>query len=131
MKGLLDDLYARHGITRLAEGGMVNNLPVRPAYEEVMRGRITRRDAYIVALDCFAPRLSRPLYFALQQIVRPNVARNLPYANLYLPLDRVLSPLNLVPPAADLTAAMQWTMEELGPHMATVERMCGPIRPIP
>ncbi len=128
MKSLLDNLYARYGITRLAEGGMVNNLPIRPAWEEVMRGRITRRDAYVVALDCFAPRLSKPLYFPIQQVVRPNVQRNLPYAHFYLPLDRVLSPLNLVHNATDLTAAMQWTMEELGPHMPHIERMCAPIR---
>jgi len=130
MKSLLDTLYARYGITRLVEGGMVNNLPVRPAYQEVMAGRIGRRDAYIVALDCFSPRLSKPLYFPIQQLVRPNVQRNLTYANLYFPLDRTLSPLNLVPGASDLTRAMDWTMNELTPHMPTIERMCAPLRPL-
>ena len=32
MKQLLDKLYAEHGITRLTEGGLVNNIPARPAF---------------------------------------------------------------------------------------------------
>jgi len=128
MKALLDDLYARYGITRLAEGGIVNNVPVRPAFAEVMSGRITRRDAYIVALDCFAPRLRNPLYYAVQQVVRPNVQRNIRYSNLYFAMQRVLSPLSLVPSVSEVTLAMGWTMDELAPHMPTIERHCNPIR---
>ncbi|HNH49757.1 MAG TPA: patatin-like phospholipase family protein, partial [Myxococcota bacterium] len=50
MKNLLDDLYARYGITRLIEGGVVNNVPARPAYAEVMSGRLGRRNPYVLAL---------------------------------------------------------------------------------
>lgn len=130
MKSLLDGLYARYGITRLSEGGIVNNLPVRPAYAEVMSGRLKRRDAYIVAIDCFAPKLRNPLYYAVQQVVRPNVLRNVPFANLYVPMQKVLSPLNLVPEVSEVMKAMKWTMEELSEHMASVERHCTPIRPL-
>lgn len=130
MKELLDELYARYGITRLTEGGIVNNLPARPAWEEVMRGRIGRRNAYVVALDCFAPRLAAPVYLPIQQLVRPNVQENLRYANFYHALGRVLSPLNLVPKLSEVTTAMKWTMDELGPRMPRLERMCSPIRPL-
>jgi predicted acylesterase/phospholipase RssA len=131
MKRLLDELYARYGITRLAEGGIVNNVPVRPAYEEVVRnGRVTRRNAYVVALDCFAPRVRSLLYYGVQQVVRPNVLRNVPYANLYVPLDRTLSPLNLVPSPNDVTRAMHWTMEELGEHLPLLERTVAPMKPV-
>ena len=41
MKELLDKLYAEHGITRLTEGGLVNNIPARPAFEEVVQGKQT------------------------------------------------------------------------------------------
>ena len=34
----------------------MNNVPARPAYAEVMRGRIGRRNPFVVALDCFSPR---------------------------------------------------------------------------
>ena len=56
MKRLLDGLYSEYGITRLTEGGLVNNVPARPAYADVMRGRIGRRNPFVVALDCFSPR---------------------------------------------------------------------------
>lgn len=128
MKSLLDELYARYGITRLAEGGIVNNVPVRPAYAEVQAGRITRRDAFVVALDCFAPKLRNPLYYAVQQVVRPNVTRNMPFANVYFPMQRTLSPLNLVPPVGEVTTALNWTMDELTPQMPFIERHCTPIR---
>lgn len=128
MKTLLDDLYARYGITRLAEGGIVNNLPARPAWAEVMSGRIRRRDAFVVALDCFAPRLRNPLFYAVQQIVRPNVQRNAAFANVYFPMQRVLSPLNLVPEVSDVTRAMKWTMDELEATMPFIEKHCTPIR---
>ncbi len=131
MKALLDDLYSRYGITRLSEGGLVNNLPVRPAWNEVQNGRIGRRNAFVLALDCFSPRLRYPLFYPIQQIVRPNVQRNIPYANLYFPMQRVLSPLNLVPALPDVTEAMRWTMEEMAPHMPFIERMCNPIRELP
>jgi predicted acylesterase/phospholipase RssA len=130
MKRLLDELYARHGITRLAEGGILNNVPARPAWTEVMGGRITRRNAFVLALDCFAPRVRSLMFYALQQVVRPNVLRNVPYANLYVPLERTLNPLNLVPTLPEVNRAMKWTMDELGPHMGYVERMCTPIRPL-
>lgn len=130
MTSLLDELYARYGITRLAEGGIVNNLPARPAWEEVMRGRLGRRNAYVVALDCFAPRLAAPVYLPIQQLVRPNVQENLRYANFYHAMGRVLSPLNLVPQLGEVTAAMKWTMDELEPRMPRLERMLSPIRPL-
>jgi hypothetical protein len=130
MKTLLDELYAKYGITRLAEGGILNNVPVRPAFVEAMSGRIKRRNPYIVALDCFPPRMRSILFYGIQQIVRPNVQRNLPYANAYLAMERTLSPLNLVPPLPDVNQAMTWTMDELQPLMPVIERTCTEIRPI-
>jgi hypothetical protein len=47
MKALLDHLYAEHGITRLIEGGLTNNVPIIPAYDEVLRGRLGRRGAFV------------------------------------------------------------------------------------
>lgn len=127
MKKLLDDLYARYGITRLAEGGIVNNVPVRPAWTEVMRGRLGTRNAFFVALDCFAPKLRRAPFLPIMQICKANVARNLPFANFYHALDRTLNPLNLVPKRADMVRAMDWTYEELQPKMPWIEACLGEI----
>ncbi|NOY26398.1 MAG: patatin-like phospholipase family protein, partial [Oligoflexia bacterium] len=128
MKRLLDQLYGRYGITRLTEGGVVNNLPARPAYAEVMRGRITRRNPFILAMDCFAPSARGLAWLPLQQVARPNVRANLPYAHLYFALGRKLSPINLVPSVDQIFAAMRWTMEELEPRIPFIQRVCGGFR---
>jgi len=39
MKRVLDTLYARYGITRLGEGGMVANVPARVAWETLVSGK--------------------------------------------------------------------------------------------
>ena len=130
MRRLLDTLYGQTGITRLLEGGMVNNLPCRPAYAEVMTGRITRRNPFVLALDCFAPRARSPIFLPVQQIVRPNVLRNHPFAHMVFDLRRRLNPLNMVPSMKDITKAMNWTVEELEPSMPFVEAMCAPIAPL-
>lgn len=130
MKALLDDLYARYGITRLVEGGIVNNVPVKPAYDAVVAGRIKRRNGWYLALDCFKPSIRSAIFFPVQQLVRPNVQRNIAYANLYFALDRTLNPLNLVPSYEAVLRAQDWTTKELEPHMATIAESCRTIATI-
>ena len=127
MKRLLDRLYAAYGITRLTEGGLVNNLPVRPAFAEAMSGRLGRRNPFILAMDCFTPQRRSGIIYPVQQLVRLNVTKNLPYANLYFPLRRRLSAVNLVPPVDQVIGAMRWTMEELQPEVPFLKAMCAPI----
>jgi hypothetical protein len=130
MRRLLDTLYGSTGITRLLEGGVVNNLPCKPAYSEVMRGRIGRRNPFVFAMDCFAPRALSPIFYPVQQLVRPNVLRNHPFAHHVFNMKRRLNPLNMVPSMKDITKAMEWTIEELEPDMPFVAAMCAPIDPL-
>jgi len=127
MKSLLDQLYAVTGIARMAEGGIVDNVPARVAYETIMSGDFGHRNLFILALDCFAPQVRTLMYLPLQQAVRVNVARNIPYAHLYFPMQRVLNALNLVPPLPTLEKAIQWTMEELDVHVPFIRAMCEPL----
>lgn len=127
MKTLLDTLYAVHGITRMTEGGLVDNVPARVAYEAVMSGELGVHNHFTLALDCFAPQARTLLYYPLQQAVRGNVLRSMPYAHLYFPLGRVLNALNLVPPLPTLEKAIRWTRDELNPHIPFIKAMCSPI----
>ena len=131
MKRLLDDLYAAWGITRLTEGGLVNNVPCRPAYAEVMKGRVTRRNLFLLSLDCFSPKPAQLGWFPLQQVVRPNVKANLPFAHLSFELDRRLSPVNLVPDVQQVTMAMGWTSEELSPQLPFIRESCRTLTVLP
>ena len=121
---LLDGLYAENGITRLSEGGLVNNLPARPAFEQVMNGRIGRRNPFILAMDCFSPMASSFMWYPVQQFAQMNVRQNLPYTDFCLALNKRLPAINVVPKVNQMTRAMKWTMDELRPHMPFVKAAC-------
>jgi len=128
MYRVLDSLYAARGITRLGEGGLVSNVPARVAWESVVSGRWTRRNVFVLALDCFAPSPRNPAWFPMQQAVRTaNVDRDRRFADLYVPMTRTLSPMNLVPKVKDAMTAMRWGRDALRPHMPFVRAMCAPI----
>ncbi len=130
MRVVLDRLYAASGITRLGEGGLVANVPAKIAWEAVVEGRIGgRRNAFVVALDCFSPSRSRLAWYPFQQMVRSsNVTANLPYADLYLPMEQVLSPLNLVPTVKSAMQAITWGKEAMKPHVPMLQEI---MRPLP
>lgn len=127
MKHMLDRLYADRGITRLTEGGVVNNVPARIGFKVAMDGTLGgRRNVCIVAVDCFRPRPTSLMFYPLQQIARANVVKNIPYANVFLQLQRTLSPANLVPKMHQVAEAARWASEELEPSMPLMTELCRP-----
>ncbi len=134
MHQMLGRLYADYGITRLGEGGLTSNVPARAGWESAMAGLLPRgrRNAFVLALDCFAPHWRRPLWFPFQQIVRSaNVNRDRNYADLYLPHVQVLSPVNLVPSVKEAMRASKWGREEFRPHVPFVREMCRTLPSLP
>ncbi|MEO0604246.1 MAG: patatin-like phospholipase family protein, partial [Myxococcota bacterium] len=134
MQQMLGRLYAEYGITRLGEGGLTSNVPARAGWESAMGGLLPkgRRNAFVLALDCFAPHWRRPLWFPFQQAVRSaNVNRDRKYADLYLPHVQTLSPVNLVPSVAEAMRASKWGRDEVRPHMPFVREMCRSLPPLP
>jgi hypothetical protein len=132
MHRILDHLYAEHGITRLGEGGLTSNVPARIAWETIASGRFGRRNAFVLALDCFAPNSRRLAWYPMQQAVRTaNVDGDRAFADLYVAFARTLSPLNLVPSVRDAMTAIRWGREELKPHMPFVTAMCQPLPVLP
>jgi hypothetical protein len=128
MHRLLDQLYARYGITRLGEGGLTSNVPAKIAWETVASGKFGRRNVFVLALDCFAPNSRRLAWYPMAQAVRTaNVETDRRYADLYLPFSRTLSPMNLVPSIHDAMTAIRWGREEIRPHIPYIQAMCAPI----
>ncbi|MEN0065489.1 MAG: patatin-like phospholipase family protein [Myxococcota bacterium] len=127
MHQMLGRLYADYGITRLGEGGLTSNVPARAGWESAVEGRLSdgRRNAFVLALDCFAPHWRRPLWFPFQQVVRSaNVQWDRRYADLYIPHVHTLSPVNLVPSVKEAMRASKWGRDEARPHMPFVREMC-------
>jgi hypothetical protein len=125
MRMLLDRLYARYGITRLGEGGLVANVGAKVAWESFVGGKLgPGRTPVTLAVDCFWPNPRTPVWFPLQQAVRSgNVAANRPFADVYLPLSKTLSPMNLVPGIRDTLTAMQWGKDAMDPHLPFLAAM--------
>lgn len=127
MSGLLDGLMEEKGIFRLMDGGLVDNLPVKAAWKAVHHGNLGTRNAFVLALDGFAPRLSTPFWLPLQRLAAMTVAPNLPYAHLVKRFGPTLSPLELVPSVQLATKAMHYGRKQLGPDMPFLTRMLTPL----
>ena len=88
-----------------------------------MRGRIHRRNPFVLALDCFSPQMTS-MWYPVQKMVVPNVLENVRYADMHFKLKRRLPAINVVPTMDQALKAMEWTMEELQPLMPFMNRMC-------
>ena len=128
MQGLLDDLFERHGLARLLDGGLTDNLPARAAWEVVQRGGLGTRNALVLALEGFAPKLRQPLWFGLEQLAAQGVARNRPFVHVHRSFQRVLSPLDVVPGHEQVERALQAGTAEVLPDLPLVARLCRPYR---
>ena len=134
MRLLLDGLLQRHDLLRLCDGGVVDNVPVRTAWQHIQRSGLPgsgSRNAVIFALDGFAPRLVTPLWLPLQSIAAPAVARNRPYAHIYKAFRKTLSPLALLPTQRSLNGVIDSAKEELLDELPVLQRLLAPIGPLP
>ncbi len=130
-RALMDRLYAKYGISRLTEGGLVSNVPARIGFRSVMSGRLDgHRNAWILAVDCFAPRPRNHVYYPIQQVVRGNVMRDQPYANTYVALSRTLNPINLVPSVQQVAQASAWAIDDVEPSIPLMRAACTPFSPL-
>jgi len=130
MHAILGALLARHDLFRLVDGALVDILPARAAWAAVQRGAIGARNAFVLALEGFSPKITQPLWYGLEQLASQNVVRNRPFIHLLRSFQRTLSPMEVVPDEAALRRAVQEGKAELHPDMPFVARMCRPFPPI-
>ena len=130
MHGLLGGMLAQHGVARLIDGGLVDNLPAKAAWKAVARGRIGTRNAFILALDGFAPRLTTPFWLPLQRLAAMTVAPNLPYAHHVRRFSRTLSPLDVVPSVELASRALEYGRKALAEDIPFLRRVLTPLPPV-
>ena len=131
MLSLLDELFRREDLFRLVDGGLVDNLPARAAFAAVQEGKVGQRNAFVVALEGFAPKLSQPLWYGLQQLAAANTSWNRPFIHLQKSFARGLSPADIVPDPEDLKRAINDGTAELHPDMPFLAHMVRPFPPPP
>jgi predicted acylesterase/phospholipase RssA len=127
---ILGRLFRQRDLFRLVDGGLVDNLPARPAWGLSQVGATGTRNAFVLALEGFGPKLTQPLWFGLEQLAAQNVARGRPFVHLLKSYQRVLSPVEVVPGRRALQRALQAGKSELSPDMPLVARMVRPFPPL-
>lgn len=123
----IEALFEHHGIIRLTDGGVTDNVPARTAWRAVQRGMIGTRNTFILALDGFSPRLSTPLWLPIQRLAYENVKRSIPYAHHYFAFQKTLSPVELLPRAPSVMRIVESAKAELIDDLPFLQRMLEPL----
>ena len=128
----LDAIFKKQQLLRLCDGGVINNVPSRVAWDSVQRGELGSRNAFILAADAFAPiSSSRNLIWTpIQQIARGNVLTNRPYADYHKTFMKPPSPLQLViNQYSRLKTIVQAARDELDDDKEIIRRALTPLPP--
>lgn len=127
---LLQRLLATREATWLVDGGLTDNVPAAAAWEAVQEGAIGTRNALILALDGFSPRLSSALWLPLQRIAVENVRRSLEFADAVVSYSRTLSPTDILPSIGGLIRAIDLGRAQLAHQMPLIRQLTSPLPPL-
>jgi predicted acylesterase/phospholipase RssA len=127
MHNLLTGVMEARGIFRLIDGGLVDNVPAKAAWRAVHKGQIGTRNAFILALNGFSPKLTTPLWLPLQKLADLNVAKNRPWAHLVHDFKKTLGPLVIVPSVDQLLEALSLGRAALAWQMPLIARLMAPL----
>ena len=128
MVHLVQEIMAKEGVSRFLDGGFADNLPALDAWYAAQDGSIPQRDPFVLALDCFAPQISRHLLFLpLMRLAAERSKEGRQVADLTVEYRKVLSPLHVVPKADAFLKAVTNGRRETKPHVPFIRKMIGPI----
>ena len=129
MVGLVQTLIAREGVSRLVDGGLVDNLPAKEAWRAIQSGAVGDRDPFVLSLDAFAPQLTTRhlLFLPLMRIAAENSRSGREQSHLVVTFKGVLSPLSVVPSPAEFLRAVENGRREMSPFVPLIRKMIGPI----
>lgn len=127
MHNLIAGVMEEQRLSRFIDGGLVDNVPAKAAWRAVHKGQIGTRNAFILAFNGFAMKLTQPLWLPLARLAEINVARNRPWAHLVHDLRRTLSPLAVVPSVEQLLKAVQIGRSSITGELPFLSRMLAPL----
>ena len=94
---IIQTIFKREHLYRLADGGMVSNVPVRAARRAIESGRYGHENIYLLGIDVFAPQARDGIFYPLEQIANSNAIVDAKEADSFVRLKDLLSPFNLAP----------------------------------
>ncbi len=130
MVGLVQQLVVREGVSRLVDGGLIDNLPAKEAWRAIQDGAAPgERDPFVLSLDAFAPQLTTRhlLFLPLMRIAAENSRAGRDQSHLVVTFKNVLSPLSVVPTPTEFLRAVENGRREMAPHIPLIRKMIGPI----
>jgi hypothetical protein len=127
MHEVMFNLFSRRDLYRLCDGSVTDNVPARAAWLGVQKGLAGNRNAFVLAMDGFAPKLSTPVWLPMQSIIIGQVARSIEWAHLYKAYKQPLSPLELVPNVEATIKAVERGKHELAEHVPFIKKMLEPL----
>ena len=109
MHEVLGSLMEREQVVALIDGGVAANVPAREARQAVSAGRIGTRNACVLAMDSFRPRLvpSHAWLWPVMRMVEIQLREQRPYANFVLRFTGTLSPVTLLPGTESIERVMR------------------------
>ncbi len=126
----LQALKREHELAALMDGGVVDNVPARTAWEGVQGGRIGTRNAFYLAFDCFHPQFDprHAWLWPVTGVVQMQLPANRPYHDWLLRFEPTLSPINLLPDEADFDRSWAWGQAQMDAILPFVEAAMAPIQ---
>ena len=117
-------------VALFVDGGVTANVPARIAWEGVHAGRIGTRNAFYLALDCFAPRFepSHLWLWPITQIVQLQLNSQRRYFDWLVRFEPTLSPVNLLPTPADFDRAFKWGWDQAEGLLPFLKKALEPVR---
>lgn len=127
---ILQNLRQTHDVALFVDGGVAANVPARIAWEGVQAGRIGTRNAFFLALDCFHPQFepSHLWLYPVTQIIQMQLRQQRPYFDWLMRFEPTLSPVNLLPSAADFDRAYHWGWQQADVMMPFLKMALEPVR---
>ena len=127
---ILNQIFKDRGLYRLTDGGVASNVPVRAACSAIRRRRIGHENVYILGMDVFAPQPSDGLFYPLQKIANENAVIDAGYADAFVRLKYLLSPMNLIPSLAKLGWLNDKFKKTFAPEMRVLQYALKPLLPL-
>lgn len=127
----LRELFAQRGFFRITDGGIASNVPARTAWDTVQQGDLGSRNAFILAMDVFAPLpSSRNLpWIPAQRLIRPMVDMDLPFADHVITYRSPPSPLRVLASWELLQKVISRSRAQLRPQRELLRLALTPLPP--
>lgn len=120
----MKELMENNDLVSLVDGGAVNNVPSRVAWESVYRGVIGSRNAFILAFDSFSPQLNGNILFVpAQRLLQRNVRANLQFSTYTKVFGSVPNPLRLIGRTKTMLRQFNRGTTDLTPELPFIHRM--------